>query len=293
MLSSRQGLLSSLHLRIFNLMPDTTLRDSGTAVELLTACFPISAYGVRIDLHVPEELIPELPSPIVPTATFGGEGPADAVLTVRANPAAMGEPLEVTDHVERTETASDLRDAAVTVESWTQLQVATLARGLIFVHAGVVVWRNRAIVLPAPTFKGKSTLVMALAGAGAEYYSDEYAIFDAQGRVHPYWRLPKLRAASGNKLATRFATGGLSGPPPKPVRVGWVLMSHYQPGAAWQPRRLTCGGTLLGLLSNTVPVRLRPEESIKCLTVAIADAQGLEGPRGEAADAARQILATL
>ncbi|MDA8067374.1 MAG: hypothetical protein M0T77_01995, partial [Actinomycetota bacterium] len=54
---------------------------------------------------------------------------------------------------------------------------------LVFVHAGVVAAGGAAIVLPGHSFAGKSTLVEALVRAGADFYSDEYAMFDADGRV--------------------------------------------------------------------------------------------------------------
>jgi hypothetical protein len=47
----------------------------------------------------------------------------------------------------------------------------------------------------------------------------------------------------------------------------------------------------LGLLDNTVPLRLRPEESVKVLARASRNAQGYEGARGEAGKLAQQALA--
>ncbi len=46
-----------------------------------------------------------------------------------------------------------------------RFQVSVLASDLLQVHAGVVVWQDRAIVLPAPSGSGKSTLVLALVRA--------------------------------------------------------------------------------------------------------------------------------
>src|SRR5438105_4028110 len=71
-------------------------------------------------------------------------------------------------------------------ESDLRLTVAEFARRRVFVHAGVVGWRGQAIVLPGRTHTGKSTLVAELLRAGATFYSDEYAVLDARGRVHPY-----------------------------------------------------------------------------------------------------------
>src|SRR5277367_3536052 len=42
------------------------------------------------------------------------------------------------------------------------------------VHAGAVLWRGRALLLPGGTHAGKSSLVTELLRRGATYYSDEY-----------------------------------------------------------------------------------------------------------------------
>ena len=52
-------------------------------------------------------------------------------------------------------------------------------------HAGAVAWRDRGIVIPGRSHSGKTTLVRALVEA-ARYYSDEFAVLDPQGRLHPY-----------------------------------------------------------------------------------------------------------
>src|SRR6266576_550620 len=73
-------------------------------------------------------------------------------------------------------------------ESHLQLTVAEYAPRRVFVHAGVVGWKRRAILIPGMTFTGKTTLVDQLLRAGATYYSDEYAVLDERGLVHPYPR---------------------------------------------------------------------------------------------------------
>jgi len=47
------------------------------------------------------------------------------------------------------------------------------------------------------------------------------------------------------------------------------------------------------MLDNTVPLRCRPEQSVQVLARAVKNAQGFEGMRGEAADFAEQVLASL
>ena len=279
---------------MFTVLRNTDLCESSPSAEKPGSVVTISAWGVRIDLSVTADLRAALPAPIVPGAEFDNRGPAEAELSVQLNHSAEGNPLyEITEKGMLLGIETSLGGAMEAVESWAQLTVATLAKGLVFVHAGVVGWQNRAIVIPGRSLSGKSTLVLELVRAGAEYYSDEYAIFDSAGRVRPYWRLPKLRAASDQNAASRLLTGVLCGPPPVPIPLGWVLISRYAGESSWQPQRLTSGKTMLGLLDNTVPLRSRPEESIKTLAKAIKYAQGFEGPRGEAADFAQRALALL
>src|SRR5262249_23642102 len=92
------------------------------------------------------------------------------------------------------------------------------AHDLTFVHAGVVPHQKAAVMIPGHSFSGKSTLVEALVRRGAVYYSDEYAVIDEQGLVHPYREPLSLRDAS-NEVRTRLTAeslGSTSGE--KPVR---------------------------------------------------------------------------
>ena len=56
----------------------------------------------------------------------------------------------------------------------------------IYLHAGVLEWKGKALVLPGISYSGKTTLVQELVRLGARFYSDEYAIIDTKGRVHPF-----------------------------------------------------------------------------------------------------------
>jgi hypothetical protein len=263
-------------------------------VQVCSSDLVISAYGVRMELRLPAALLSDLPSPLVPGAQADDRGPADAILSVREIQSDEGDVFyEVAEGGAISGIETDLQSAACVVESWAQLTLATLAKEQVFVHAGVVRWHDKALLIPGRSFTGKSTLTMALVEAGAEYYSDEYAVFGRDGKVHPYWRFPKIRMPSGRKVASRLLDEVLNGPPPSPVPLGWVLMTRYEPEEVWQPQPLTCGKTLLGLLDNTVPVRNRPEQSLQFLAKAVTNAQGFEGPRGEAADFAQKVLAML
>ena len=82
--------------------------------------------------------------------------------------------------------SSDLDGLYDILESDLRLFVAELATHRVFVHAGVVGWKGQAIVIPGRSYSGKSTMVAELVRAGATYYSDEYAVLDSRGRVHPF-----------------------------------------------------------------------------------------------------------
>src|SRR3990170_8277727 len=159
----------------------------------------------------------------------------------------------------------DLDEVLEVLASDMQFFVAEASKTRIFTHAGVVGWRGRAVVLPGRSFSGKTTLVAALVRAGATYYSDEYAIFDTRGRVHPYPIALSLREETGER-ARRCpveALGGLPGVTPLPV--GLVALSRYHPGGRWRPRLLSPGQAMLELLANTVAARRRPKAALATL----------------------------
>jgi hypothetical protein len=178
-------------------------------------------------------------------------------------------------------------------EHYLHLHVAELARRRLFVHAGVVGWKGRAIVLPGRSRAGKSSLVAALVRAGATYYSDEYAVFDAQGRVHPYPRPLSLRHGDGT-TRTRHPTAELGWHPgTKPLPVGLVAVTEYMADAPWRPRRLSPGHGALALLANTIAARLRPAQTLTTLQRVAGQARLIKGRRGEADVVAPRLLETL
>ena len=179
------------------------------------------------------------------------------------------------------------------LESHLQLYVAERAPRRVFVHAGVVGWRGRAVLIPGRSLSGKTTLVAELVKAGAVYYSDEYAVLDARGRVHPYARPLAVREGGGLAQTRRTVEelGGRAGR--KALPVGLVVVTRYEPGASWRPRRLTPGEGVLELLSNTVPARRSPARALAALSEVAARTVILAGVRGESSRAAESILRSL
>src|SRR5713226_9210029 len=184
----------------------------------------------------------------------------------------------------------DLEEVLKALESDLQLYVAENARRGLFVHAGVVGWRGSAIIIPGASFAGKSTLVAALVRAGATYYSDEYAIFDKRGLVHPYPKRLLIRTG-GPAPSGRFwpeALGGGSGVEPLPV--GSVVVTRYRSGAQWRPRALSPGRGVIALLAHTVSARRQPQLTLTTLSGALFQATVQKGVRGEAEEMVESLL---
>ena len=80
----------------------------------------------------------------------------------------------------------ELHPLLTAFEKHAELLTAFRTQDCLFIHTGVVGWQGRAIVIPGRSMTGKTTPVKVLVEAGATYYSDEFAVLDKQGQVHPY-----------------------------------------------------------------------------------------------------------
>jgi hypothetical protein len=188
--------------------------------------------------------------------------------------------------IARTEDVDELLEA---LSADLRMYVAENARERIFVHAGVVGWRGQAILIPGRSFSGKSTLTAELVRAGATYYSDEYAVLDTRGRVHPFLKPLSLRHGGVEQTdVPAEQLGGLPGDRPLPV--GLIVVSRFKPEARWRPQALSAGQGVLELLANTVAARRQPALTLATLGKAVAGAGVLKSNRGEAALAAVDIL---
>jgi len=108
------------------------------------------------------------------------------------------------DHV-RLARVTEEEQVFSSLERWLEFFLASNAREMIFLHAGVVGWRGGAVLFPGRSFSGKSTLVHELVRAGAAYYSDEFAMLDRRGLKRgpgSSWSKPRQRK-QGPKRASR------------------------------------------------------------------------------------------
>jgi hypothetical protein len=178
-----------------------------------------------------------------------------------------------------------------TLEHEFEEYLAVTAREHVFVHAGVVTWKGRAVVLPGRSRAGKSTLVAALLEAGATYFSDEFAVLDAHGRVHPYARRLSLRRPGGTDRVPAETLGVDIGS--DPAQVGMVVRTEYRPGAEWRPHRLSPGQALMELANHTRPEAAQSTRGQDTLSRFAESIPTYKGPRGDAAVCAREILRAL
>lgn len=185
---------------------------------------------------------------------------------------------------------SRLQAALRVFESDVQIHVAEMAPDRVFVHAGVVGYRGHGILLPGRSFAGKSRLVSELLRAGAQYYSDEYAVLDSAGSVHPYPRAISIRneRTPGVTKHPVHTLGVRAGSGPLPV--GLVVMSEFRSGGEWRPRRLSPGRGTLALLANTVAARRIPEVALATLQQVVTRAPIVASERGEASSVVEPIL---
>jgi hypothetical protein len=170
------------------------------------------------------------------------------------------------------------------------VHVAEHAEGRVFVHAGVVGWRGGALLLPGVSFAGKTTLVAALLRAGAEYYSDEYAVIDDDGIVHPYARDLQMRCEGGVEqtpvaIAQLHGTAGVT-----PLRAALVAFVDYAPGAKWEPESISPGLAALEMMRHAIPVQRTPQRVMAALARMMETAVAIRSQRGEADAAANELL---
>jgi hypothetical protein len=160
---------------------------------------------------------------------------------------------------------------------------------LYVVHAGAVVFDERALLLPGITHAGKSSLVAELLRRGATYFSDEFALIDSEGRVHSYPRPLLLRNGSAEQYPVLPGECNASvGKTPAPV--GWILSLQYQPVGDWTVEDVSQSEGLLTLLRNTPHLVAESPHLLGAFRCAVAGASCYAGRRAEAVHAADQIL---
>ncbi len=171
------------------------------------------------------------------------------------------------------------------------LYVGDTAQQRTFVHAGVVSFAGKALLLPGSSHAGKSTLTKALLDRGANYFSDDLAVIDEDGRVHAYPKPMSLRKKGGGTDEIAALQLGWR-PHLEPLPVGLVARLRYGSEAApWQT--MTPAEATFALIENCLSARREPARDLRCLARACTGVKAVQGTRGEAGQAAAELLRLL
>lgn len=255
-------------------------------------CF--EAFGVRLEVHVEEPSLHGAVKAILPPTWTACQCEGSAA-QFSLGPFRDG--YEVMQDDIRCAHGCDLEIAIQILDAQIRMAIATKAPDLAFIHAGSVAVGERAIVLPGGSFAGKTTLVAELVRRGASYLSDEYAVLDGDGLVHPYATPLSIRP-SGATLRSSYVQ-----PTPTPAsalgastatgafRIGLIAVTSYRPGATWSPRtRSPAQGAVL-LMSNALAAQDDPGRVLQAVKRAATDTITLEGERGDVEAVADDLLA--
>lgn len=191
--------------------------------------------------------------------------------------------------------AGETEDFLSFLQSQIRLTVAEFAESRVFLHAGAVGWKDSAILIPAKSFSGKSSLVAELVKRGALYYSDDYAVLDENGMLHPYHRPLSLRGIVDKYKQIDFpveALGGKAGF--TPLSVGMIVFTEYREGEKtgkiWKPEILSGGRGIMEIIGQTIPFRYKPKFSLEVLNKVSECAIICKSLRGEAEEFAERLL---
>jgi hypothetical protein len=246
-----------------------------------------TAYGRRFELTIPAWFHDAVTARLVGTRWDLADGDPEATWRLRHRPGAGWQAMRDGRPLSGAEGPDGAVERLVAdIERW----IAMTSTDVVFLHAGVVSRRGRALVLPGSRLAGRTTLVAALVRSGAGYLSDLYAVLDEDGRVHPYPRpLPLGRPATPGPYGGPHALA--TGPPPDapPIDIGMVARLAYHPGG-WRAEPLTRGQATLALIDAAVTGEARTAEVAAVATAAVRGAVAMAGTRGDAGTAARRLL---
>jgi hypothetical protein len=170
--------------------------------------------------------------------------------------------------------------------SMLRLTIAEFAVSKVFLHAGVVAWKGKAIVIPANSFKGKTTLVAELVKKGALYYSDEYAVLNKNGFVQSFPKHLSLRGIINQYTQVDYSVESLGGRAgKKKIPVGLILLTEFDSNLnakKWKPKLLSVGQGIMEIIPYTISIRNDTKFALNVLNKVASHAIIAKSKRGEA-----------
>ena len=247
----------------------------------------LDAFGVTVAVRsIDERVFRMLDRLLPPFPRLGPDRAADVVYTVEMSPDLTATIRRGTDILAINRSPSA---ACLSLVADLQTVLACNAPGMTFIHAGVVAFGDRALILPGHPGAGKTTLVAALLAGGARYGSDEFAVVTANGLVHSYARPLSVKRASDCAQQVRAQSLGAE-VIAEPLEAAMVAFLEYAPASELGLLPLSQGAAVLRLLTHCLGARVRPHETLAPLRALTSRAECVAGQRGDAADAAQRLL---
>ena len=245
------------------------------------------SHGVRVVVSASDgELLSRLTSWLPPGAERGSAVPDDPRFEILTDD-VCGYRLKIADEPDMP--CRDLDLAIGTLQRRVGGYVAAAASDRTSIHAGAVVHDGRAILVPGYSLSGKTTLVTELVRLGATFFSDEYAVLDESGLVHPFPQPMSVRIDGYGHIRRLDGDHGATGSE-TPAPVGLVVITSYRAGVSWNPESLTSGAGAVALLAHAIAIDERPIAALAATRRAAENALVFEGPLGEVADVAPALL---
>ena len=173
------------------------------------------------------------------------------------------------------------------LDSKLRITVAEFAREKVFIHAGAVGYNGFGIIIPGKSFQGKTTLVANLIQKGALYYSDEYAVLDEEGLLHPFHKKLSMRGIIDDFTQKDIGYEEFKakkGTQPVPIKL--ILLAGYFPGEIvcqpFKPEIISEGRGMLEMLANTIPIINNTKFTLKVLNKVVNRAIIAKCRRGDA-----------
>lgn len=254
----------------------------------------IEAFGVKIGIFCDDAGLKERISEILPIAVprelkFIEDEDFEHIFTIEKAKDSVEIFIRRNDEEEFTHFTED--DLLEYLSSQIRITVAEFAKSKVFIHAGAVGWHGVGIIIPGQSYSGKTTLVSELIKLGAEYYSDEYAVLDEKGFLHPYPKMLSMRGIINDWDQVDTAPEQFGAAIGKQIiPVGMVLITKYEERGKWKPEVLNSGEGVLEILRHTIPIRNNPEFVLKVLKKTISRAIIAKSKRGTAHKFAPVVL---
>jgi hypothetical protein len=147
---------------------------------------------------------------------------------------------------------------------------------MTFLHAAAVELDGGAVVFPGRSRSGRSTLAATLVGQGCGYLSDEYAVVSPEGTVFPLSKPIRLRCEDGAHYLNPPGVGAPGG-----LSCQSVILTRYERGAAWNPKPLSTGRAILGVLASAARNLDAPDQVLQAVSSMVRAAICYEVVRGE------------